>query len=128
MEVHLGVAPRAEDVAVALELAPELGKVVDLAVLDDDARAVLADDRLVAALEVDDREPPRRERDGAVDVFATAVGAPMHERAAHCGQAVGIGRADRGGNPADPAHGGLLYGQPPRASSAARRNAAAAGF
>ena len=42
MQVHLGVAVRAEAVPLALELAAQLGIVVDLAVLDDDARAVLA--------------------------------------------------------------------------------------
>ena len=66
MQVHLGVAVRAKRMAVALELAPQLRVVVDLAVLDDDTRAVLVRDRLIASREVDDREPPGPERDGAV--------------------------------------------------------------
>ena len=56
----------AHPVAGALELAAQLGVVVDLAVLDDGARPVLVRDRLVARLEVDDREPPRREPDAAL--------------------------------------------------------------
>ena len=46
---RLGVGVRAEPVPGALELAAQLGVVVDLAVLDDGARAVLVRDRLVAA-------------------------------------------------------------------------------
>src|SRR5207245_1428893 len=52
---HLGVAVRAEAMAGALELTPQLPVVVDLAVLDDGDAAVLVGDRLVARLEVDDR-------------------------------------------------------------------------
>jgi hypothetical protein len=104
MEVHLRVAARLEDVAAALELATQLGIVVDLAVLDDDARSVLVLDRLVAAREVDDRQAPRAERDGAVGVRAAAVGTAMHERAQHLVDAP-VRR------PADPAHGGSLGGR-----------------
>src|SRR5438552_14050604 len=57
VEQHLGVAARAESMAGPLELAPQLAVVVDLAVLDDVNRPVLVPDRLVAGLEVDDREP-----------------------------------------------------------------------
>ena len=55
---RLGVGARAQRVPGALERVVQLGVVVDLAVLDDGARAVLVRDRLVAAREVDDREPP----------------------------------------------------------------------
>ena len=58
---HLGVAMRAEPVTGAFELVLELAVVVDLAVLDDDDGAVLVRDRLVAAGQVDDREPARRD-------------------------------------------------------------------
>src|SRR6185503_13306165 len=79
--------------------APQVGIVVDLAVLDDDARSVLVLDRLVAAREVDDRQAPCAERDGAVGVRAAAVGPAMDERAQHL-----VDPPVR--RPADPAHGG----------------------
>ena len=63
---RLGVRVRPEAVPGSLEQTCELRVVVDLAVLDDDAAAVLVRDRLVAAREVDDREPPRGEPDAAV--------------------------------------------------------------
>ena len=58
--------------------------VVDLAVLDDDDRAVLVGDRLVAAVEVDDREPPRGQPDRAVARRSPAPSGPRwRERVAH---------------------------------------------
>ena len=92
---HLRVGMGAERVPLALELAPQLGVVVDLAVLDDDAGAVLVRDRLVAAGEVDDREPPGGEGDGAVGVLAGAVRASVDERGAHRSEAFEVGRAGR---------------------------------
>ena len=70
----------------ALELGAQLGVVVDLAVLDDDDAAVLARDRLVAALEVDDRQPPRGQPGLAVDHLAPAVGPAVPQRRAHRAQ------------------------------------------
>ena len=93
--MHLGVTVRAKRVACALELAAQLGEVVDLPVLYHGARVVLVADRLIAAGEVDDREAARRKADGAVEMHAAAVGAAMDERIAHRGQAIRIGRADR---------------------------------
>ena len=104
MQVHLGVAVRAEGMTPALELAAELGVVVDLAVLDDGARAVLVRDRLIAAGEVDDREPPSREADGTVEVLAAAVGTAVDEHAAHRGEAPGVGRAASRRDSTDSAH------------------------
>jgi hypothetical protein len=87
MDEHLGVGVRgAERVPRALELGPQLRVVVDLAVLDHDHAPVLARDRLVAALEVDDRQPPGGEPGLAVDHLAAAVGPAMHERGAHRGE------------------------------------------
>ena len=81
----LGVAVRLEPVAEHLELAAELEVVVDLAVLHhpEACRPSLAD-RLVAAGEVDDREPgcaaiPKP----SVEVEADAVGAAVKELARH---------------------------------------------
>ncbi len=103
VQVHdrLRVGVRAVRVPVVHELAHELRVVVDLAVLDDDAASVLVEDRLVAAGEVDDRESARRERDGAVDVFAGGVGAAVLERRAHRLQARTVRRPRHS---TDPAH------------------------
>src|SRR5205085_7356795 len=63
-EDDLGVGRAAEAVALGLELAAELPVVVDLAVVDEPKRAVLAREGLVARVaQVDDREPAEAERD-----------------------------------------------------------------
>ena len=73
----------------------KLGVVVDLAVLDDDARSVLVRDRLVAAGEVDDREPARGERDRPVDVLAAAVRARDGRATRSSREPIGVGRGRR---------------------------------
>ena len=80
---HLRVAAGGEAVAAALQLGSQLSVVVDLPVLDDLDAAILVADRLVAAVEVDDREPPRREADRAVHEHALAVGATVDHRLVH---------------------------------------------
>src|SRR5439155_17286455 len=96
------------------ELACQLGVVVDLAVLDDRACAVFVGERLVAALEVDDRESPCSESDAAVDEAPFRVGSAMEERRGHRGEAVAVDGASARGDPADPAHGPSLVA--PRAA------------
>ena len=105
VDERLGVRVRPVRVARAHELARELRVVVDLAVLDDDAAAVLVEDRLVAAGEVDDGQPPRRERHRPLDVLAGAVGAAVLERRAHPLEPGAVGRACKS---TDPAHGAEL--------------------
>ncbi len=107
VDEHLGVGARAERVARRLELAHQLAVVVDLAVLDDDDRAVLVRDRLVAAVEVDDREPPCGDSDSLADVHALRVGAAVIERGRHRAEPVRIDSPARARDPADPAHDGL---------------------
>src|SRR5206468_4272963 len=80
----------------------------DLPVLDDDAAPVLVRDRLVAVLEVDDREAAGREGDAAVDVLAGAVGAAVDEQVAHRAQRLDGRDAVRRRDPADSAHGSTL--------------------
>src|SRR5207249_3215339 len=66
-EDHLGVGGAVEAAALRLELGAQLAVVVDLTVVDELQRAVLACKRLQAGIgEVDDREPAKAERD-AVD-------------------------------------------------------------
>ena len=109
MEQHFGVAVRAEVMPGALELAAQLAVVVDLAVLDDVQGAVLVRDRLVARLEVDDREAPRGEGDVAVAELSEAVRA-RGERASAliCRDAIRHGGAVRRRDSADPTHGGSV--------------------
>jgi hypothetical protein len=65
-----------------LEPSAELGRVEDLAVEDDRRAPARRRHRLVAVLEVDDREPPGDERDLAVRHGAAAVRAAVPERGA----------------------------------------------
>ena len=120
VDEHLGVrVRRAEHVAGRLQLGAQLGVVVDLAVLDDDDAPVLARDRLVAALEVDDRQPPRGEPGLAVDHLAAAVGPAVPERRAHGAEHVAVDGPPVGADDAaDAAHI-----SPPRAGTAATARA-----
>ena len=61
---RLGVAVGRKTWPRALEVAPQLAVVVDLAVEDDPDGAVLVGDRLMAAFEVDDAEPAHRQANG----------------------------------------------------------------
>ena len=105
VDEHLGVAVRAEGVAGALELAAQLWVVVELAVLDDVDGAVLVRYRLVAGLEVDDREPAGGEADGPVDEDSVAVGAAVEQPRAHAREPLGVDGPARRDDSADPAHG-----------------------
>src|SRR5262249_4477600 len=109
VDEHLGVAPRPEAVAGALELVHQLAVVVDLAVLDDDDAAVLVRDWLVAPGQVDDRGPSRRDPDQLVDVHALRVRPPVVERLRHAAEPIRVDRATCGRDPADPAHGAAGY-------------------
>ena len=79
----LGVAAARERVPSRSKLAPELGVVVELAVLDRDDRAVLVQDRLVATLDVDDREPTHAERDPGRHEGPAVVGAAVSHDVGH---------------------------------------------
>src|SRR6266508_2649874 len=83
MDDGFGVAVRAEDVTVALEVAAQFAVVVDLAVEDDPDGAILVRDGLVAAIQVDDAEAPHADGDAVPDVHALIVGTAMHHCAAH---------------------------------------------
>src|SRR4051794_19563536 len=91
-----------------LELGAQLAVVVDLAVLNDGDAAILAGDRLVAVLEVDDRESPHRQRDAALMEDAIAVGSAMRQSRVHRLHGLDVGpRAAPGDrHSTDPAHGG----------------------
>ncbi len=74
---RLGVAARAEAVAAGLQLGPQLGVVVDLAVEDDLDRTVLVGHRLVPPGEVDDAQPAHPDGQAAFHPVALVVRAPV---------------------------------------------------
>ena len=85
VEVHdrLRIAVRAEAMPPRLEPRAQLAEVVDLAVEDGADRAVLVRDRLMAALDVDDREAADPERGARPDPPASLIGAAMDDRRRH---------------------------------------------
>src|SRR5262249_37655952 len=107
---HLRVRPGREAVTGSLELAPQLREVVDLAVLDDRARAVLVRDRLGATGEVRDRRPPGGEPHTPLGERALPRRAPARtgpavpERRRPRREPLPVDRVRGRGDPADPAH------------------------
>src|SRR5436309_11828347 len=83
MQQDLGVAVRTEADAATFELGPQLAVIQDLAVLRHAHGAVRAKHRLVAVLDIDDREPARRDAGGAVDMRTAAVRASVDEARVH---------------------------------------------
>ena len=91
--------------AAALELAAQLAVVVDLAVVHELQRAVVARERLHARVaQVDDREPAEAERDAVVGERAVAVGAAVVERRGHAAHGFGLGRPPEIDDTAEAAH------------------------
>jgi hypothetical protein len=82
----LGVAAGAEHVPERRQLGHQLPVVVDLAVVDDDHGAIGVEQRLLAALEVDDRQALVAERDPGCAVRAGLVGTPVMLRRVHAEQ------------------------------------------
>src|SRR6185503_4488363 len=101
----LGVAARPELDALPAELLTQLGMVVDLAVVDQDA-AGLAGQRLPTVCEVDDRKPRRDEPGAGIEEEAEAVGAAMADRSRHPQQRLLLDRLPGVGtdDPRDAAH------------------------
>ena len=105
-EQHFGVRVGAERVRPG-QLVPERGEVVDLAVEDDGAAAVGGGHRLVAADEVDDRQPAEAERAaGGVGEESGGVGPAVADRVSHHrGDRAQAWVCDLGDDAGDPAHG-----------------------
>ena len=102
---HLGVAVAREAVAGRHQLGTELAVVVDLAVLDDVYAAALVCERLVAGVEVDNREPARGDADAALEEASFAVGAAVGQLRIHCRQLARVGATPGRGDPTYSAHG-----------------------
>ena len=79
----LGVRPRAERVAESFQLAPQLQKIVDLAVEHHPDGLVLIGHGLMTAREIDDGEPPKAESDRPRHVVPLIVRAPVDEGPCH---------------------------------------------
>ena len=92
---RLGVGARAIAMPGALELAPQIGVVVDLAVEDDADGFVLVGQRLAAAGEVDDAESPVAERGHRVGEQAGAVGPAVGDHVPHADDARRVVSAQR---------------------------------
>ncbi len=74
---------RDELVAAFFEFGSDLAIVVQLAVHHHDDRAVAVKNRLVAGLQIDDRQPPHPECDRVVDPHPFGIWPAMHDRLAH---------------------------------------------
>ena len=98
---HLGVALRGERWPRALQLRAQLAVVVDLAVQDDDDRAVLVEDRLVAGLEVDDAQALDAEARAPAMMEPARVRAAVLEPRAHAREQLRVDRLAVGADLSD---------------------------
>ena len=124
MREHLRVATAGERVAVAAESLAKVAVVVQLSVLDRRTVPLFVRERLVAALDVDDAEPPDAERDSRLLENAAVVRAAVRHRIGHVVEHAGVEdpariAPDLNGT-ADSAHwfdatGGAPRQRPPRA-------------
>jgi hypothetical protein len=77
MQDDLGVKSGREAMALAQQLVAQFAIVVDLAVADDRPGVILVGDRLMAAIEIDDRQAALPEDRALADIAALVVGAAM---------------------------------------------------
>jgi hypothetical protein len=90
MDDDLGVGARREDVATVPKSALKIAIVVDLSVEDDVESPILVGDGLMAAVEIDDRQPANAETDRSVDVIADVVRSAVDDRRTHSPNGLGI--------------------------------------
>src|SRR6476619_1219839 len=78
--------------------------IVEFAVEHDADLAVLVPHRLVAACDIDDRQPPMPEEytPELVDIKAVAIGAAMRQRAGHALEVGAAAPSRKSGQPAHP--------------------------
>ena len=101
---HLGVGLGREEVARRGQLLPQLEVVVDLAVLHHPDRRILVVHRLVAAREVDDREPAHAQRHAAGLYHSLVVRSAVDHRATHPPDELTAACRVPARDAADPAH------------------------
>ena len=80
---RFGVAICIEGVAEFLELLAEFAVVVDLAVENDPGSSILIVNRLLPALQVDDRQAAHAQADRAVEVEPVVIRSTMLDGSAH---------------------------------------------
>ena len=83
VEEDFGVGVGPEDVAFFQEVLPQVPVVVNFAVEGQDFGAVLIQDGLAAAVQVDDGKPPEAHGDAVVHVIVGLVGAPVGDAVGH---------------------------------------------
>src|SRR4051812_39918678 len=129
MHEHLGVRSGREDVPARSQTVAQLDEVVDLAVHHDRDLAVLGEDRLVAARDVDDRQPLASQGGLARYVDAARIRASVDDPLAHRGHEALLWRLAAVDDAGDPAHAQLLaavsmtrrHASPTAAMSCSRR-------
>ena len=102
----LRVASRPELHATRAHPFPQLGMVVDLTVVDQDAAGAIVDERLPSVLEIHDRQSGRHQAGARVDQKPEAVRTAMSDRPGHAQQRLLVDRIPRIGadDPRDAAH------------------------
>jgi hypothetical protein len=88
---HLSVGGGREAVSALLQVAPQLGEVVDLAVEDDAYAPVLVPERLAPAGGVDDGQAPHAERHAVPHVDPLVVRPAVDQGRAHVADALDAG-------------------------------------
>src|SRR5262249_53252417 len=83
MHNHFGVGLRLEDMSLGLEELAQLAIVIDFPVKDDPYASILIGDRLMASIQVNDREPAKAETDRSRRVVTFVVGTTMFNRVRH---------------------------------------------
>lgn len=85
LQHDLGVARTAEPHALLLKLPAEFAIVVDLAVVDENAAAILGEHGLGGGFgEIDDRQPAMSKGYAPLPPGTSSVGTTMQDRGKHC--------------------------------------------
>src|SRR6267154_5714420 len=83
MNNDFGIGMSEAAMAAGLQLRAQLGKVIDLAVVDNPNGLIFVEDRLVPARQVDDAEPAHAQSDASLHKHSLVVGPTMHDGFAH---------------------------------------------
>ncbi len=87
------------------EFSAQFHVIVNLAVADDVNRSVLVRDRLLAAVEIDNAQPPHRQADAGLDEEAFIIRSAMAQRVGHFAEeGTAISSVFRGDVAGDAAH------------------------
>ena len=83
MDERFGVTVRFEAVPAFFQACAQLEVIIDLAVEDDVNRSVFVRDRLVAAGQINDAEPPNRQTNAGLDEVAFVIRPAVPQRLRH---------------------------------------------